>query len=193
MHINADISLTERLRQYLGGDQDFAEAVLKDVLPKLRQIANRQVSREKLGSPLSATELIHEVWLRNLHRGGWQIRDREHFYSIASYAMRQTLIDFARKRSAQMRGSGERTLLFSELAHGDDPSAKSHEQIVILDIAMQQMEQKDPLTARVADLHYFAGFSIDETAEITGLSPRQIRHRWGKAQSFLRSRLPRSG
>jgi RNA polymerase sigma factor (TIGR02999 family) len=190
--MNTDISLTQRLRHYLGGDEDFAETVLREVLPKLRQIASRQVGREKRGSPLSATELIHEVWLRNLHQGGWQIRDREHFYSIASYAMRQTLIDFARERSAQKRGSGERTLHFADLPDGDDPFAESHEQIVLFDIAMQQMEQKDSLTARVADLHYFAGFSLDETAEITGLSPRQVRHRWGKAQSFLRRCLPRS-
>jgi RNA polymerase sigma factor (TIGR02999 family) len=185
----ADISLTERLRNYLGGDRAVADIVMREVLPKLRQIAIRHVSRERLGAPLTATELIHEVWLKNLHVGGWQIRDREHFYSIAAYAMRQVLIDFARNRSAKMRGGGERTLLLSELPDGFDRSAKDDHQLVFFDIAMQRLEKKDRLTAKIVDLHYFAGFSIEETAEISGLTPRQVRHRWGKGQAFLRHNL----
>jgi RNA polymerase sigma factor (TIGR02999 family) len=189
--MNAEVSLTDRLRHFLGGDRDVAEIVLREVLPKLRQIAIRQVNGERQGSPLSASELIQEVWLRNLRQGSWQIRDREHFYSIAAYAMRQILIDFARKRSAGRRGGADRTLLLTDLPEDADPSTKDHEDVVFLDIAMQRLEQKDRLTARVVDLHYFAGFSVEETAEVTGLAPRQVRYRWSKGQAFLRNSLPR--
>ena len=189
--MNAEISLTERLRDFLGGDSNVAEIVLREILPRLRQIAIRHVNGERQGSPLSATELIHEVWLRNLHQGRWQIRDREHFYAIAAYAMRQVLIDFSRKRSAGRRGGGDRTLLFAQLPESLDRSTNDHEDVVFLDIAMQRLERRDRLTAAVVDLHYFAGFSIDETGEITGLTPRQVRYQWGKGQAFLRNSLPR--
>jgi hypothetical protein len=84
----APISLTEQLQRFSGGDREIAQEVLTAVLPKLHQIAVRQLNREHYHAPITPTELINEVWIRNLHKGGWQIRDREHFYAIAARAMR---------------------------------------------------------------------------------------------------------
>src|SRR5262245_44332812 len=100
-------SLTEQLRRFSGGERQIAEAVLRDVLPKLHQIAVRELKRERYAAPVSPTELIHEAWLRNLRKGGWQINNREHFYAIAALAMRRVLVELARGRLAQRRGDGE--------------------------------------------------------------------------------------
>src|SRR5579864_2826288 len=101
------LSLTEQLRSFSGGDREVAEIVLRKVMPKLHQIAIRELRRERYVAPLSPTELINEVWLRSLRKGGWQISSRDHFYAIASVAMRRVLVDFARNRLAQRRGNGE--------------------------------------------------------------------------------------
>jgi RNA polymerase sigma-70 factor, ECF subfamily len=98
------ITITEQLRCFSAGDREAADAVLRVIWPKLREIAERHVGKERYCSPVSPTELINETWLRQLHRGGWTIRDREHFYCIAGYAMRCVLVDYARGRLALKRG-----------------------------------------------------------------------------------------
>ena len=100
-------SLTERLNLFMQGNQSVVDALLREVLPKLHEIAVRELKRERYMAPLSKTELIHEVWLTNLSKGGWQIHDQGHFYALASLAMRRVLIDLARKRLAARRGAGE--------------------------------------------------------------------------------------
>src|SRR5579862_5515492 len=102
-------SLTQQLQSYSGGDREIAETVLREVLPRLHQIAVRELRRERYVAPLSPTELINEVWLRNLRKGGWQVNSRDHFYAIAALAMRRVLIDLARNRLAQRRGEGDST------------------------------------------------------------------------------------
>lgn len=84
-------SLTEQLQSFAGGDREIAEAVLREILPRSHQIAVRELGRERYIAPLSPTELINEVWLRNLRKGGWQINSRDHFYAIAALAMRRAV------------------------------------------------------------------------------------------------------
>ena len=103
-------SLTKRLQLFMEGDTAVANALLHEVLPKLRGIALRELKRERYIAPLSKTELISELWVSNLSKGGWQIRDRGHFYALASMAMRRILVDMARKRLAVRRGGGETAL-----------------------------------------------------------------------------------
>jgi hypothetical protein len=100
-------SLTEQLQRFSGGDRIIAQEVLTAILPKLHQIAVGQLRRERFYAPVTPTELINEVWIRSLRKGGWKIKDREHFYAIAARAMRQVLVDFAQNRLAESRGSGE--------------------------------------------------------------------------------------
>ena len=184
------VTLTEQLQRFSGGDREIAEAVLREVLPRLHQIAVGHLARERAVAPLSPTELIHEVWLRNLHKGGWQIRDREHFYSIAAHAMRRVLIDFARNRLAQIRGAGDRTVSL-ESFDGADPAVRSHAQVVEIGILMERLERSDPLAAHVVDLHYFAGLTIEESGQILGLTHRQARHCWTKAKRWLQEGITR--
>lgn len=96
-------SLTERLQLFMEGDPAVTESLLHEVLPRLREIAARELKREHPVAPLSKTELIHELWLSNLSKGGWQIHDQGHFFALASLAMRRILVDLARRRLALRR------------------------------------------------------------------------------------------
>ena len=180
-------SLTEQLQAFSSGDRKAAEAVLREILPKLHQIAARHLQKERYLAPVSPTELINEVWLRHIHKGGWQIRNREHFYAIAGCAMRRVLVDFARRRLALKRGALEAVAPSGEMA--DIADTQSAEQIVEIGLLMDKLGQAQPKTLRIVDLHYFAGFSFDEIAEITGLSARQVRHLWGKGRDWLKDRM----
>jgi RNA polymerase sigma factor (TIGR02999 family) len=187
--VDGSPSLTKQLQSYSGGDREIAETVLREVLPRLHQIAVRELRRERYVTPLSPTELINEVWLRNLRKGGWQINSREHFYAIAALAMRRVLVDFARNRLAQRRGDGE-TPDSLEFNSSVSSAAKSDpESIVQIGMLMDQLEQANREAARVVDMHYFAGFTLDEIAQITGLTFRQVRHLWEKGRDWLKDRL----
>src|SRR3984957_14281693 len=138
-----NISLTERLQLFMQGDSAVVESLLREVLPKLHQIALRELKRERYVAPLSKTELIHEVWLSSLSKGGWEIRDQGHFYALASLAMRRVLVDLARKRLAVRRGAGE-TMLPLDHSSLLGPTVRDAEQIVEIGILMERLEGKDP-------------------------------------------------
>ena len=182
-------SLTERLQLFMQGDSAVVEALLREVLPKLHQIALRELKRERYVAPLSKTELIHEVWLGSLSKGGWQIRDQGHFYALASLAMRRVLVDLARKRLALRRGAGETTLSLDESGSLLGTPAHEAEQIVEIGILMERLEAKYPDAARMVDMHYFSGFTLEEIAKETGLTARQVRSRWEKGLKWLKRML----
>jgi RNA polymerase sigma factor (TIGR02999 family) len=189
MSSDGDFSLTRQLQNFSGGDRAIAETILRAVLPTLHQIAVRELRRERSHSPLSPTELINEAWLRSLRKGGWHVNSREHFYAIAALAMRRVLVDFARQRLAQRRGEGETAHSLDEIVpfvRADTPDAESVVQIGIL---MEQLEIAIPEAARVVDMHYFAGFTLQEIAEVSGLTFRQVRHLWEKGRDWLKDRL----
>jgi RNA polymerase sigma factor (TIGR02999 family) len=193
----SDSSLTERLQSFMAGDSNVTESLLREVLPRLHEIAARELKKERYFAPLSKTELIHEVWLRNLSKGGWQVRDRGHFYALASLAMRRVLVDLARQRLAQRRGGTDATVSLSD--GGDVPAAatlQEAQQIVEIGIAMDRLEASDPDAARMVDMIYIAGFTLEETAKETGLTFRQVRSRWERGRDrlkkLLRGRVPAS-
>ncbi len=173
-------SLTQRLRVYFGGNAENIDELLQDILPKLREIAARETQREQHPERLSPTELIHEVWLRNLSKANWTIRDRGHFYAIASLAMRRVLIDLARKRLADRRNGDSAADLVTSRKDRD-----AH-QIAEMGMLMDQLEKELPDSARVIDMHYFAGFTFQEIAEASTLTIRQARIRWEKGMKWLK-------
>jgi len=182
-------SLTEQLRRFFGGDRLIAEAVLRKVLPELHRVAVRELGRQRDGSSFSPTELINEVWLRSLRKGGWQINSRQHFYAIAALAMRQVLVDFARIRTAQRRGGDQAPVSLDGNTSGVSAGSADQESLVQIGILMDRLEKQDPETARIVDMHYFAGFTLEEIVEITGLTFRQVRHRWEKGRDCLKDGL----
>ena len=186
-------STTERLQLFMQGDAAVADALLREVMPKLREIALRALKRERYVAPLSKTELISELWLTNLSKGGWQIRDQGHFYALASLAMRRILVDMARKRLAARRGGGEGAVSLDEARVLLGPSERDAAQIVEIGILTDRLEAKDPDAARMVDMHYFSGFTLEEIAHETGLSLKQVRTRWERGLKWLKKMLQAKG
>jgi RNA polymerase sigma factor (TIGR02999 family) len=182
-------SLTEQLQAFSRGDREMAEAILREILPKLHQLAVRHLRKERYLAPVSPTELINEVWLRYMHKGGWNIKSRDHFYAIAGCAMRRVLVDFARTRLALKRGAFDVPLPLDEAAADEQPDPASASQIVEIGLLMERMGKARPEAVQVVDMHYFAGFSLEEISQITGLSLRQVRHRWEKGRDWLKDRM----
>lgn len=181
-------TLTERLKAFAAGDREAAEAVLRVILPRLREIAAGQLRKERHAAPVSPTELIHEVWLRQIRQGGWQIKDREHFFAIAGCAMRRVLVDFARTRLALKRGALNSSVPLGENA-AEVVDIASAEQVIEIGLLMEKLAEVHPRSLPIVDLHHFAGFSFDEIAGITGLSARQVRYLWEKGRDWLREQL----
>jgi RNA polymerase sigma factor (TIGR02999 family) len=188
--MGSNTSLTERLQLFMQGDATVADALLRDVLPKLHEIAQRELRRERYMAPLSKTELIHEVWINSLSKRGWEIRDQGHFFALISLAMRRVLVDLARKRLALRRGGGRTALSLGDFgALTNTRVLHDAQQIVDIGILMERLEDQDPDAARMVDMHYFSGFTLEEIATKTGLSVKQARTRWERGQVWLRRML----
>ncbi len=181
--------VTEQLQSFMGGKASAGEDLMREILPKLRHIAIGALNRERYAVPFSPTELIHELWIGGLGKGGWQIRDRGHFYALASLAMRRILIDFARKRLAQKRGGTAVPFTFLEFGKQTAAFLEDAEQIAMIGILMDRLETKDAAAARMVDMHYFGGFSLEEIASETGLSVKQVRLRWERGLKWLKNML----
>ena len=182
-------SVTEQLKSYMCGNTSDADELMRQILPKLRHIALAALNRERYAAPFTQTELIHELWLGSLRKGGWQIRDRGHFYALASLGMRRILTDFARKRLA-LRRTGDTVGCSFPIAAGKTGAfLENAEQIVTIGILMERLETSDPEAARMVDMHYFSGFTLEEIARETGFSVKQVRLRWERGLKWLKSMM----
>lgn len=181
-------SLTGQLRLYSGGHREYGDSMLRAMFPRLRQIAVGRLSRER-HPPFTPTELIGETWLTRLNRGGWRIDDREHFFGIASRAMKFVLTDAARRRRAHVRGRGVEHVSIEEATlelRSDTPNA---EEVLAIGMLMEELEKVNPQIASIVHLHYIVGFRLEEISAETGLTLRQVRHLWQKGKIWLATRL----
>jgi RNA polymerase sigma factor (TIGR02999 family) len=182
-------SLTERLQSYSSGYREGANALAGEILPRLRQIASRQLRKRGYSAPLTPTELVNETWLLRLQRGNWTIQSREHFFALSGKAMESVLIDLARRAQAERRGSGAMHIAIQDLPSYGQPATADAEQVIAIGHLLGQLERNDALTAFVVRQHYVAGFSLDEIADAAGLTRRQVRGRWEKGKLWLAGRL----
>jgi RNA polymerase sigma factor (TIGR02999 family) len=151
------------------------------VYDELRRIAAAYMRRERPGQTLQATALVHEAYLR-LAGAGTPWHDKRHFVGIAARSMRQILVERARARGAQKRWAGlDRVTLSDAIATASDQVGM----LPALDDALTRLEQIDPEQARIVELRYFAGLSIEETAEALGMSPATLKRRWALARAWL--------
>jgi RNA polymerase sigma factor (TIGR02999 family) len=183
------VSLTEQLRAFSTGDREAANAALSVIWPRLRQIAARRLGKERFTAPVTPTELIHETWLRHWRRGGWNIRNREHFFCIAGDAMRCVLVDFARNRLALKRGGFDVPASLSACVTEPTDTSRA-QQLVDIGLLVEKLGHYDQQCLRVVDLHYFLGLTFREIAKILNLHPRQVRQLWLKGRDWLREQLP---
>jgi RNA polymerase sigma factor (TIGR02999 family) len=155
------------------------------VYNELRRLAGAYMRRERPGQTIQATALVHEAYLR-LANAGSPWHDQRHFVGIAARSMRQILVERARARGAQKRWAAlDRVSLSDSLAVAADEESM----LPALDEAIERLERFDPELARLVDLRYFAGLSIEETADALGLSPATVKRRWALARAWLHREL----
>lgn len=165
------------------------DGALRELFPlvydELRRIARHRRPAGP-GATVSTTELVHEAYLRLFDQTHLDFNDRRHFFAVAAMAMRQIVVDRARRRSALKRGGG------AVRVDLDDAPLASHdavEDILSLDEALRRLEEMDPRLARVVELRFFGGLSVEETAEVIGLDPRTVKRDWRKARALLQAML----
>lgn len=178
--------VTLLLKAASDGDEDAKKRLWTLMYDELRRVAHGQLLAERPDHTLSTTALVHEAYLRLIDQDGIDIKDRAHFRMLAARAMREILIDYARKRSAQKRGGGRPDLLFDEAVH------QAHEQaedLLALDEALSRLEQLNERLSKVVECRYFGGFTREETAEVVGVSVRTVERDWIKARGWLYQHL----
>ncbi|GAA5504718.1 hypothetical protein Rcae01_00157 [Novipirellula caenicola] len=185
---NMNSEVTKILTAIDGGDRQAAGQLLPLVYDELRRLASHKMAQEKAGQTLQPTALVHEAFMRLVggeDRAQWD--SRGHFFAAAAEAMRRILIESARRRNAEKRGGG---LVRSELNDDDavlDPD--DFETLLSLDEALTKLASEDPELAKLVELRYFTGLTIDETAEVLGVSPRTTKRNWTYARAWLRREL----
>jgi len=181
-------AVTDLLKRAGAGDQAAFEAVFPRVYGELRRIAAREMRREKQGRTLQTTALVHEAYLRLLKGASLSFENRAHFLGIAARAMREILIERARARAATKRGGQSVRVTFEDVAVQAIPASID---VLSLDEALQRLARLDERHARVVELRYFGGLSVEETAAALGLSPATVKRAWTLARAWLYRELTR--
>jgi RNA polymerase sigma factor (TIGR02999 family) len=167
--------------------QEGADALLPEVYAELRRLAAHYLRGERPGQTLQPTALVHEAYLKLLKDRPERWQNRPHFCAIAAHAMRQILIERARARDALKRGGGQPRVTFEEGLHAAAPDQPVD--VVALDRALERLAQLDAGQARIVELRFFGGLSIEETAEAMDLSPATVKRHWAVARAWLAKEL----
>lgn len=181
--------VTKILSAIEAGDRKAAGQLLPLVYDELRRLATQKMTQEKSGHTLQPTALVHEAFLRLIGQEDRQKWDgRGHFFAAAAQAMRRILIESARRRNADKRGGGER--LRREVRDDDAVfDSLNVDTLLSLDEALTKLAAEDEGLAKLVELRYFTGLTIDETAEIMGVSPRTTKRNWAYARAWLRREM----
>jgi RNA polymerase sigma factor (TIGR02999 family) len=178
--------VTRLLQQWGKGDGDALDELMPLVYDELHRMAHRQMARERGGHTLQATALVNEAYLRLKDRDGGRFHSRAQFFAVAAHMMRQILVDYARRRSRAKRGSGaERVTLDEAMLVTHDKA----DEVLALDDALQKLEQFDKRKSDVAVMRFFAGLSVEETAEALAVSVETVTRDWRLARAWLRNEL----
>jgi RNA polymerase sigma factor (TIGR02999 family) len=181
--------ITRLLRAWGGGDAEALDRLAPVVFDELRRLSRRYMRRERVGHTLQATALVNEVYLRLVNVTGVDWKDRAHFFAVSAQMMRRILVDSARARASARRRGGIRasSVNFDQIP---DLSGRGSE-LIALDDALNTLAQMDPRKARVIELRFFGGLSVEETAEVLRISPQSVMRDWKLAKAWLTRELSR--
>lgn len=190
---SADI--TSLLKAWGRGDQQALEQLMPLVYAQLRAQARRYMRAERSGMTLQSTALVHEAYLRLVNAENVDCQDRVHFFALSAQIMRRILVDAARGRTAAKRGGGSMPVTRAQGVNLDQiPSADSDgTSICALDEALERLAQIDPRRAKVIELRFFGGLSVEETADVLQLSPQSVMRDWRLARAWLARELHGDG
>jgi len=178
--------VTQLLVDWRQGNGEALNALIPLVYDELRRLAHNHLNRERPGHTLQSTALVNEAYMR-LVRQDLEINNRAHFFAVSSHLMRQILVDYARRHRAVKRGDGIDNLTLNEAAAL--LPGKSNFDLLALDEALNELGQMDPQQARVVELRFFGGLSIEETAEVVGISQATVKRDWATARAWLHREL----
>jgi RNA polymerase sigma-70 factor (ECF subfamily) len=176
-----DGQVTLLLKAMKNGDKSAAEKLLPLVYQELHRLAKSYMQRERRDHTLQPTALINEAYLR-LVRDTVDWQSRQHFIGVAANVMRRLLVDHARAHNAEMRAGGLQRVEFEE---GLMVSSERSKEVLALHDALTTLEGVDPRQAKVVELRYFGGFSVEEIGEILDMSPRSVKRHWALARIWL--------
>lgn len=177
---------TQLLKAMQGGDREAAAKLMPLVYEELRRLARHYMRQERSGNTLQATALVHEAYLRLVQQEEVDWQGRAHFIGVAAQLMRRVLVDYARGRARLKRGGGAVKEPLEDVAavSGLPPA-----ELLALDEALTRLAQLDPRQSRIVELRYFGGLSVEETAEVLGISAKTVKRDWSFARAWLRSEL----
>lgn len=177
--------VTHLLVKWRHGDPEALQALVPLVYAELRRVARQRLQAERPYHTLQSTELIHEAYLRLVKSPPQKVENRLHFLAIASQLMREILVDYGRRRRANKRGGGCKITVNEAIA-----ATPAHEvDVMVLDEALTNLSKLDAQQARIVELRFFGGLSIDEASEILGISPATVKRDWATARAWLKREM----
>jgi RNA polymerase sigma factor (TIGR02999 family) len=182
----ASNDVTALLRAAQEGDAAAAERVLPLVYDELRKLAQARMAHTRPGHTLQPTALVHEAYLRLLGKADLHIESRRHFFFAAARAMRDILVEQARARAGPRRGGGRHRVELDDAVAADGPPP---DEVLAVHEALESLEKEDPLKAKIVKLRYFAGMTMEEVAQVLGMSERTLHRHWRFVKAWLKSRL----
>jgi RNA polymerase sigma factor (TIGR02999 family) len=178
--------ITELLDDLIGGNRTVVDSLLPLVYNELHAMADRQLRRERPDHTLNATALVHEAYLKLIDQKNVNWQNRAHFFGIASLAMRRILINYAQMHIAEKRGGNNILVTFDDAA---TPRESKAEELLVLDEALQRLEQLNERQAKVVEYRFFGGLTQEEIAEVLNVSVPTVRRDWRLARAWLSREL----
>jgi RNA polymerase sigma factor (TIGR02999 family) len=184
--------VTGLLKAWANGEAAALDHLTPLVYDELRRIARRYMRNERAGTSLQATALVNEAYLRLVDVQDVAWKDRVHFFAIAAQMMRRILVDAARARASAKRGGNVKKVNHSNAVNFDEiPDIRSNRgaELIAVDDALHQLAEFDPRKARVVELRFFGGLSVEETAEVLKISPQSVMRDWRLTKAWLAREL----
>ena len=181
--------VTQLLIEWSNGDKAALDKLMPLIYEELRRLAHHYMRRERPGHTLQTTALVDEAYVRLVNRQRVHWQNRAHFFAIAAHLMRTILVDHARSHAYAKRGGGARKVPLDEAMVISQERAA---EVVALDDALEQLTRIDPRQSRIVEMRFFAGLTIEETAEVLSLSPATIKREWSTAKAWLYHELSKS-
>ena len=178
--------ISQLLGEWSGGDRKALDDLMPLVYEELRRLAHRHMARERGPRTMQTTALVNEVYLRLINERGMKWQNRTHFFAVAAQLMRFILVDYARGHARAKRGGAAQQVTLDEAMMVAQDNA---DQMLALDEALTKLVSFDPRKSRIAEMRFFAGLTVEETAEVLSVSPETVHRDWRLARAWLRNEL----
>ncbi len=185
---SSDGNITRLLDSWSRGDRAALDRMMPLVYDELKRVARRQLGRERPGHTIQPTALVNEAYLRLAAERAMDWQDRAHFFAVAARLMRFILVDYARRRQARRRGSGQAVIALDSALEMPDTRL---DDVLSIDAALSDLAKVDERKARVVELRVFAGLTVEESAHVLGVSAITVARDWRFARTWLHRELTR--